>query len=143
MKQALLKGWTRLQNEHKRTGIHVSDLVSGCFRRKVFERLDPDPATFSEKSIMYMFGGELLHHRLVRILGDEDYIFEKEIVWTRGGIDIIGHCDVVHKKTGAIIEFKSTTSIKTPIPNHLKQLSAYVAMTGAPYGRLLYIISIR
>ena len=69
--------------------------------------------------------------------------YEKEIVWTRGGIDIIGHPDAIWKQDHVIVEVKSTTSVgvlKKPFKNHVHQISAYIAMTGAPYGKLFYII---
>ena len=142
VKQKLREGWTR--KEVKRTEIHVSDLLY-CKRQKCFERIDDNtnPRPIDNKKLMYFFGGQSLHRGIAEILGDE-FEYEKEIVWNGdGGIDIIGHPDAIWKQDHVIVEVKSTTSagvLKKPFKNHVRQISAYIAMTGAPYGKLFYII---
>jgi len=60
-----------------------------------------------DKTIKFLLGGQLGHLRHREILGEDDFEFEKEIVYTgKSGITIVGHPDAIHKESGAIIEFK-------------------------------------
>ena len=96
----------------------------------------------TRRKIKYYFGGELKHRLLQELLGDE-FECEKEIVWTgKSGIKIIGHADAVYKD-GAVVEIKTTEStkvLKAPYEHHIKQLKNYMAILGAPYGKLFYMI---
>jgi hypothetical protein len=139
VKQKLLESWKK--QEHKRQEIHVSDLLY-CKRRPCFSRLSDKQEPVDDKKLMYLLGGQLLHRQIADILGP-DFEYEKEIIWDRGGISITAHPDAIWKQDHVIVEIKTTTSagvLRKPFKNHLRQISAYISMTGAPYGKLFYII---
>jgi hypothetical protein len=78
VKQKLLESWTKREIEHKRQEIHVSDLLY-CNRQKVFERLSDDPQPMND-----------------------DFEYEKEIIWDRGRISIMAHPDAIWKQDHVI-----------------------------------------
>lgn len=60
-------------------------------------------------------------------LDPNEWECEKELVYQNGRIEIVCHPDMIHKKSGVIIEIKST--IRTPMQpysNHLRQLKSYM-----------------
>ncbi len=131
----LLDGLRRHYNE-PRIGIHASDLVN-CRRLVAFERL-AGKRNFSENTLMYFASGEFEHQKLQSILG-ADFDCEREIIWK----DIVFHPDVIYKPDNAVIEIKTArtdTVIKEPKTTHIKQLKYYMAVIGANYGILQYII---
>ena len=150
VKQKLLEGWSRRMSQ-KREGIHVSDLTS-CRPKVCFERLDTNAPVADEKKIKYFYAGEEKHRNLQALLGDWEC--EKEIVWNGGStfaVPIVAHPDAVYRQedgTIVVAEIKTTESTrvskqattKGPYPHHIKQLKAYMAILGAQYGKLLYMI---
>ncbi len=142
VRQKLLESWSRRLAE-PRQGIHVSDTML-CLRRTAFQRLDRNPPTTDLKKIKYFHQGIMKHQLLQDLLGKEEFEIEKEIVYTcKNGLKIIAHPDLIYKKDGAVIEIKTTesTSCQTKYyKHHADQAKAYVAMLGARYAVLLYII---
>jgi CRISPR/Cas system-associated exonuclease Cas4 (RecB family) len=148
VKEKLLAGWSK-RLAKKRDSIHVSDLVGGCRRKVCFERLSDVPPVASEKKIKHFYAGEEKHRNLQSLLG-EDFMCEREFVYrTPKGIEIIAHPDAIYKKDGAIVEIKTSESmrpLKEAYPYHIEQLRAYMAILGTiepelgSYGKLIYMI---
>lgn len=142
VRQKLLEAWSRRLSE-PRTGIHVSDLQL-CLRRTAFQRLDRNPPTADLKKIKYFHQGIMKHQLLQDLLGKEEFEIEKEIVYTcKNGLKIIAHPDLIYKKDGAVVEIKTTESMTCQTKyykHHADQAKIYLAMLGAPYSVLLYVI---
>lgn len=69
-----------------------------------YERLDPKSHILdldfkiNQRSVRYYLLGEAQHRYLQEVLGNEDYEYEKEIVYTcKTGLKVVGHCDIVTK----------------------------------------------
>jgi len=146
VKEKLLQGWQKrriAENRKRSEQIHVSDLIY-CPRRVCFERLDNNaPPIPDEKKVKYLFGGKIKHLVLEELLEfTGEFEIEKEIVWTgKSGITLVGHADLVHKETRAVIELKTNESTRVlkegPYEHHLSQIKSYMSMTDAPYGIIL------
>ena len=84
------------------------------------------------------------HRSLQELLGEDEFKFEKEIVWNGGPVPIRDHPDAIHKESGTVIEFKTTESTRIleegPYPHHLRQLKSYMSILDAAVGKLSYIL---
>lgn len=148
MKDIIMKKWVE-KKYTRRENIHCSSLLH-CRRKVAYERLDPKShildldSKVNQRSVRYYILGEAQHRYLKEVLGDEDYKYEKTIVYTcKTGLKVVGHCDIVDKRDGTIIEVKTahtTKVLKEAYPYHYQQLAMYLAITGAKKGILFYII---
>lgn len=81
----------------------------------------------NQRKVRYHILGEAQHRYLADILGTDDYEYEKEIKYTcKNGLNIIGHCDIVDKRDGIIIEIKTvhtTKVLREAYPYHYQQLA--------------------
>ena len=118
----------------ERKGIHVSDITL-CPRESCFRRLDPKPLTNTD--LNFFTSGKAIH-AAIQSLAESDpdrFEIEKEIKFN--GIE--GHIDLFDKKYHVPIEAKSAR-VKTmtePKAHYVKQLEAYMAITGADTGIIL------
>jgi hypothetical protein len=116
IKEFLLDAWQKRISE-KREGIHVSDLVGSCLRQKCFSKISDSPQPIDERTIKAFHVGIETHRLIQELLGSEEWDVEKEFIFKDGGINIIAHPDLIHKKTGVIGEIKTSTKmIKQPYP---------------------------
>jgi CRISPR/Cas system-associated exonuclease Cas4 (RecB family) len=142
IQEKIIEAWYK-QTLQKRSGIHVSDLIH-CRRQSAFKVLDPEVSTPNLAGIKNMLVGEAVHRQIQKMLGTDEYDHECSIAWTsKTGIIVKATPDIVHKKSGIIIEMKTTSSVKVlrePYDSHLTQLKIYMAITGAPVGKLFYIL---
>jgi hypothetical protein len=143
LKKRIFTAWEKSHTKRTRTNLHVSDL-STCLRQACFRHLDEKPPEFTEQSTKSLLVGEATHRYIQSLLGSEEFYHEKEVIWTsKTGIRLIAHPDIIERKTGVVIELKTSTStaiFRAPFNSHLKQLRTYCAITGARAGVLLYII---
>ena len=98
----------------------------------MFRKLYPKP--IDDKELSFYAIGEGAHLALQRLADEGGAVSEKEV-----SLDgIIGTVDIYD---GVPIEIKTTRSKDdTPRPFHVKQLSYYMALTGANVGILLYLM---
>lgn len=120
--------------------VSVSDLIH-CMRQVTFRHLDPDPQ-FSEKDIKMFHGGEEKHKEYQALLNidKEEFACEREFIHNNL---LVAHPDVISLEDGAIIEIKTTETdsvLDKPHLGNVRQLKAYLAIVGAPYGKLFYTI---
>lgn len=117
-----------------RDGIHVSDLTL-CIRKSIFRRLEPTPITMKE--LNFFTSGRAIH-AAIQELAQANPAFEMEKEVKYEGIQ--AHIDLYDSEHNIPIECKSsrTKEVKAPKGFHLEQLKAYMAMTNATKGLLLY-----
>jgi len=127
---------TALTEEYSkpRQGVHVSDLTL-CPRESCFRTLDPKPITNTQ--LNFFTSGKAIHEALQSLIRKDPDRFELEKEVKMG--DIVGHIDIFDKKYHIPIEAKSAR-VKTmtePKSHYLKQLEAYMALTGSDTGIIL------
>jgi len=125
-----------LYEEYNKTreGIHVSDITL-CPREACFRRLDPKPLTNTD--LNFFTSGKAIHEALQSLIKKypDRFEIEKEVKFG----DIVGHIDLFDKQNHIPIEAKSAR-VKTmtePKAHYLRQLEAYMALTGAETGIIL------
>ena len=118
----------------ERTGVHVSDITL-CPRETCFRRLDPKPLTNTD--LNFFTSGKAIHAALQSLVekNPERFEMEKEIKYN--GIE--GHIDIFDKTYHIPIEAKSARvkTMKEPKAHYIKQLEAYMSITGADKGIIL------
>ena len=122
------------QYNQVREGIHVSDITL-CPREACFRKLDPKPLTNTD--LNFFTSGKAIHEALQSLIRKDPDRFELEKEVKMG--DIVGHIDIFDKKYHIPIEAKSAR-VKTmtePKAHYLKQLEAYMALTGSDTGIIL------
>jgi hypothetical protein len=144
IKKRIFTAWEKSHTKRTRTDLHVSDL-STCLRQSCFRKMDENPEPFDEKTTKALLVGEATHRHIQALLGTEEFYHEKEVIWTspKTGIRLVAHPDLIERKTGTVIELKTSTStsiFQAPFASHLKQLKTYCALTDAKAGVLFYIL---
>ncbi len=117
-----------------RKGIHVSDITL-CPRESCFRTLQPRKLTNTD--LNFFTSGKAIHEALQSLIKKYPDRFEIEKEVKLG--DIVGHIDLFDKEYHIPIEAKSAR-VKTmaePKAHYLKQLEAYMALTGADKGIIL------
>jgi DNA-binding protein Fis len=126
-----------LYQEYKetRTGIHVSDIVL-CPRKRVFREIEPMPVTALE--LNFFTSGKAIHAAIQSLAARYPDRYALEYPLDYNGIS--GHVDIYDKQNNIPIEAKSMrkASIETAKPHQVKQLKAYMAITDAAKGLMLY-----
>jgi len=117
-----------------RAGVHISDITL-CPRESCFRRLDPKPLTNTD--LNFFTSGKAIHEALQSLVKKypDRFEIEKEVKFG----DIVGHIDLFDLTNHIPIEAKSAR-VKTmtePKAHYLKQLEAYMALTGADTGIIL------
>jgi len=117
-----------------RPGVHVSDITL-CPREACFRKLDPKPLTNTD--LNFFTSGKAIHEALQSLVKKypDRFEIEKEVKFG----DIVGHIDLFDLTNHIPIEAKSAR-VKTmtePKAHYLKQLEAYMALTGADTGIIL------
>ena len=122
------------QYNQVREGIHVSDITL-CPREACFRRLDPKKLTNTD--LNFFTSGKAIHEALQSLIRKDPYRFELEKEVKMG--DIVGHIDIFDKKYHIPIEAKSARvkTMSEPKAHYLKQLEAYMALTGSDTGIIL------
>ena len=118
----------------ERTGIHVSDITL-CPRETCFRKLDPKPLTNTD--LNFFTSGKAIHAAIQSLVESDPDRYEIEKPIKFNGIE--GHIDLFDKKYHIPIECKSAR-VKTmdkPKAHYIKQLEAYMAITGADIGIIL------
>jgi CRISPR/Cas system-associated exonuclease Cas4 (RecB family) len=118
-----------------RTGIHVSDIVL-CPRKRVFREIDPRPVTPLE--LNFFTSGKAIHAAIQSLAAHYPDRYALEYPINYNGIE--AHIDIYDKIDNIPIEAKSMRkdSIDAAKPHQLKQLKAYMAITDAEKGLMLY-----
>jgi len=117
--------------------IHVSE-VSGCLRLAYYNRKSLK-TTLDIKNIIMAIGNGI-HFQLQDLLREEGWISELKVEWNLGKFKLIGHVDLYNPKENMVLEIKTTNKVpeKSYLP-HLRQLNAYLVMSRARKGYLIYI----
>jgi len=117
-----------------RPGIHVSDITL-CPRESCFRILDPKPITNTQ--LNFFTSGKAIHEALQSLVKKYPERFEIEKEVKLG--DIVGHIDLFDKQYHIPIEAKSARvkTMEEPKAHYIKQLEAYMALTGADKGIIL------
>jgi len=117
-----------------RPGIHVSDITL-CPRESCFRTLDPKPITNTQ--LNFFTSGKAIHEALQSLVKKypDRFEIEKEVKLA----DIVGHIDLFDKQYHIPIEAKSARvkTMKEPKEHYIRQLEAYMALTGADKGIIL------
>lgn len=133
MREALFEVYNEI-----RPGIHVSDLTTSCPRKTAFRNIDARECT--DKELNYYTIGRNCHEALQFLMKKfpGKYVTEKSVEYD----DIEGHIDIFDEKNNIPYEMKTNRSLiyRGPKPTHLRQLRAYMAITGAKTGYLLYVM---
>ncbi len=117
-----------------RDGIHVTDLTL-CPRKSIFRKLEPTPIT--NKELNFFTSGRAIHAAIQELAQYEPYYdIEREVIWE----GIKGTIDLYDSQHNIPIECKSTRvkTVANPKGFHVDQLKAYMAMTKATKGIILY-----
>lgn len=129
----------RLEELQNPSIVYVSDMVYCPLKRRF--RLAFPHLTFEFEPIAIM--GELVHRGLQAILAERGYQVEYEVsreyaldnnvYLVKGRVDAYGHNEV--------IEIKTSRGLADALPyqHHLLQVKAYLELTGAERGVLLYV----
>lgn len=117
-----------------RDGIHVSDITL-CPRETCFRKLQPKPLTNTD--LNFFTSGRAIHEALQSLIDKYPDRFEIEKPINYRGIE--GHIDIFDNENNIPIEAKSAR-VKTmdkPKEHYIRQLEAYMAITGAKKGIIL------
>ena len=117
-----------------RPGIHVSDITL-CPRESCFRVLQPRELTNTD--LNFFTSGRAIHEALQSLVRKYPKRFEIEKEVKMG--DIVGHIDLFDLDNYVPIEAKSAR-VKTmdkPKAHYIRQLEAYMALTGADKGIIL------
>ncbi len=122
--------------------VYVTDLTS-CSQKRLF-RLAMPLLSFRFEPPMLL--GELVHLGLERLLEQEGWVTELEIVkhYEVDGVryELRGRADAVRIEDGRVVEvveIKTARSIDKPLEHHALQLQIYMQLLGAERGYLVYI----
>lgn len=117
--------------------IHVSELTT-CLRKSYYNRTRFE-RRIDVKNIILTIGNGL--HRALQAYLRERYgwSFEVELKMKLGEFWLTGHADIVTSDND-VIEIKTTSKLPgKPYENHLMQLNAYLYMSKARKGYLVYV----
>jgi len=117
--------------------IHVGE-VSGCLRKVFYDRKSLR-ATLDIKNIIMAIGNGI-HFQLQDLLREEGWVSEVKTTWGLGEFKLIGHIDLYNPRENIVLEIKTTNKVpEKPYLPHLRQLNAYLIMSKARKGYLIYI----
>ncbi len=117
--------------------IHVGE-VSGCLRKAYYDRKSLK-ATLDIKNVIMAIGNGV-HVALQDLLREEGWIDELEVEWNLGKFKLVGHVDLYNPRENIVLEIKTTGKVpEKPYLPHLRQLNAYLIMSKARKGYLIYI----
>jgi CRISPR/Cas system-associated exonuclease Cas4 (RecB family) len=121
--------------QDNRGGIHVSDIVL-CPRKRAFR--DVQPRAITPLELNFFTSGKAIHAALQSLVAKYPDQYEIEYPLNYNGIE--SHIDIYDKKNNIPIEAKSMrkASVEQPKEHHVKQLKAYMAITDAEKGIILY-----
>jgi len=115
--------------------VHVGE-VSGCLRKAYYDRKSLR-ATLDIKNVVATIGNGV-HMALQDLLKEEGWKTEVKVEWDFGKFKLVGHIDLF--KNDVVLEIKTTSKVPDkPYLPHLRQLNAYLIMSHAEKGYLVYV----
>lgn len=116
--------------------IHVSEAVT-CLRRAWYYRMDFERA---EGQITKMLMGHGIHWIIESALKRDGWLTEVRVTYRYRPIRLVGTIDAWHPERDEVLEIKTVERMpERPYLGHWRQANAYIVMSGARRGYILYV----